>query len=73
MLAGIKFVHLPMSSSALDPPSPIALSKSSRSPALWLIKRVLVDNWDNDRAVEEAAQLGLTNPALKKVGARRAP
>jgi hypothetical protein len=25
----------------------------------------MIDKWDNDRAVEEATQLGLTNPALK--------
>jgi hypothetical protein len=33
---------------------------------MWLIKRVLVDKWDTDRAAEESAQLGLTNPGLKK-------
>ena len=30
-----------------------------------MIKRVLVDKWDTDRAVEEATQLGLTSSGLK--------
>jgi hypothetical protein len=33
---------------------------------MWLIKRVLVDGWDPDRAMEEATALGLSNEALKK-------
>jgi hypothetical protein len=32
---------------------------------MWLIKRVLIDKWDNDRASEEASQLGLTSQPLK--------
>jgi hypothetical protein len=32
---------------------------------MWMIKRVLIDKWDNDRAAEEATQLGLTSSALK--------
>jgi uncharacterized protein (TIGR01244 family) len=80
-LAGIKFVHLPMSSSAPDPavadrfikiitepgtePAFIHCASGNRAAAMWLIKRVLIDKWDNDRALEEAAQLGLTSPVLK--------
>jgi uncharacterized protein (TIGR01244 family) len=80
-LAGINFMHLPMSSSAPDPavadrflkimaepgtePAFIHCASGNRAAALWLIKRVIIDKWDNDRAVEEATQLGLTNPALK--------
>ena len=37
----------------------------NRAAAMWFIKRVLIDKWDNDRASEEAAQLGLGNQALK--------
>ena len=33
---------------------------------MWLIKRVLVDGWETDRAMEEATALGLANEALKK-------
>ena len=32
---------------------------------MWMIKRMLVDGWDADRASTEAAGLGLTNQALK--------
>ena len=32
---------------------------------MWLIKRIVVDKWDVDRAMAEAEALGLTNPALK--------
>ena len=32
---------------------------------MWLIKRVLVDKWDNDRALEEAGQLGSMSPVMK--------
>jgi|WetSurMetagenome_2_1015567.scaffolds.fasta_scaffold05495_9 hypothetical protein len=33
---------------------------------MWFIKRVILDNWTTDRAMEEAAQLGLTSEPLKK-------
>ena len=33
---------------------------------MWLIKRVLVDRWELNRAMEEATALGLTNEAVKK-------
>jgi hypothetical protein len=33
---------------------------------MWLIKRVLVDGWQMDRAMEEATALGLTNEAMKQ-------
>lgn len=33
---------------------------------MWLIKRVLVDGWDVNRAVEEATALGLTNESMKR-------
>jgi hypothetical protein len=32
---------------------------------MWMIKRALIDKWDTDKASEEAAQLGLTNPQMK--------
>ena len=79
--AGINFVHLPFNGNAPDAavadqfiktitepgnqPAFIHCSSGNRAATMWLIKRVLVDNWDNDRASEEAAQLGLTNQALK--------
>lgn len=33
---------------------------------MWLIKRVLVDGWKLDPAMEEATALGLTNQTVKK-------
>ena len=79
--AGINFVHLPLSGSAPDPavadrflqvitepgnqPALIHCASGNRAAAMWFIKRVLIDKWDNDRAIEEATQLGLTSSALK--------
>ena len=79
--AGINFVHLPLSGSMPDPavadrflkviaepgnqPAFIHCASGNRAAAMWLIKRVLIDKWDNDRAAEEATQLGLTSSALK--------
>jgi hypothetical protein len=33
---------------------------------MWLIKRVLVDGWDLNRATEEATALGLSSPQVKQ-------
>src|SRR5579871_4585994 len=79
--AGIKFVHLPLNGAMPDPavadrfmktiteagtePAFIHCASGNRAAAMWMIKRALVDKWDNDRASEEAAQLGLTSQALK--------
>src|SRR5215467_11856155 len=79
--AGIKFFHLPFNGSAPDPavvdqflkamsekgnePAFIHCASGNRASAFWLIKRVLVDKWDIDRASAEAADLGLTNQGLK--------
>ena len=79
--AGITFVHIPFNGSTPDPavadqfmktitdpanqPAYIHCASGNRAAAMWLIKRVLVDKWDNDRAAEEATQLGLTSSALK--------
>jgi uncharacterized protein (TIGR01244 family) len=79
--AGINFVHLPFNGAMPDPavadqflkivttpgnqPAFIHCASGNRAAALWMIKRVLIDKWDNDHAVEEATQLGLTAPGLK--------
>jgi uncharacterized protein (TIGR01244 family) len=79
--AGIKFVHLPLNGAMPDPavadnflkiiaepgtePAFIHCASGNRAAAMWLIKRVLIDKWDTDRASDEAAQLGLTSPVLK--------
>ena len=33
---------------------------------MWLMKRVMVDKWDVDKALEEATALGLANETLKQ-------
>ncbi|MGD1072462.1 MAG: sulfur transferase domain-containing protein [Bryobacteraceae bacterium] len=79
--AGIRFVHLPFDGAAPDAavvdrflktivepgcqPAFIHCSGGNRAAMMWFIKRVLIDKWDNDRAMDEAAQLGLISPALK--------
>ena len=79
--AGINFVHIPFNGGMPDPavadrfiqvittvgnqPAFIHCASGNRAAAMWLIKRVLIDKWDNDRAMEEATQLGLTSPVLK--------
>jgi uncharacterized protein (TIGR01244 family) len=79
--AGINFVHLPLSGTAPDPavadrflkiiaepgnqPAFIHCASGNRAAAMWLIKRVLIDKWDNDRALGEATQLGSISPVMK--------
>ena len=46
-------------------PAFIHCASGNRAAAMWLIKRVLIDKWDNDRALEEAAQLGSISPVMK--------
>jgi uncharacterized protein (TIGR01244 family) len=79
--AGITFLHIPFDGSAPDPavadrfmtaittpanqPAFIHCASGNRAAAMWMIKRVLIDKWDNDRAIEEATQLGMTSQAMK--------
>jgi uncharacterized protein (TIGR01244 family) len=79
--AGINFIHLPLNGAMPDPavvdqflkvvtapgnqPSFIHCASGNRAAAMWMIKRALVDKWDNDRAFEEANQLGTISPAMK--------
>ena len=79
--AGINFVHLPLNGNMPDPavadrflriiaesgnqPAFIHCASGNRAAAMWLIKRVLIDKWDNDRALEEAGQLGSMSPVMK--------
>jgi uncharacterized protein (TIGR01244 family) len=79
--AGINYVHLPFNAASPDPmlaerflaavttpanqPAFIHCASGNRAAALWLIKRVVVDKWDVERASAEATALGLTNPSLK--------
>ena len=79
--AGIKFFSIPFNNAMMDPavvdqflktitgpgnqPAFIHCASGNRAAGMWLVKRVLVDKWDVEKASEEAAGLGLTNAALK--------
>jgi uncharacterized protein (TIGR01244 family) len=79
--AGINFIHLPLSVANPDPtvvdrflaavtnpannPAYIHCGGGSRAAAMWMIKRVEVDKWDEERAMKEAEALGLANPTVK--------
>jgi uncharacterized protein (TIGR01244 family) len=78
---GINFIHLPFNEAAPDltvvdgflkavtapanQPAFVHCASGNRASAMWMIKRMLVDKWDEDRAGTEAAALGLTKPSLK--------
>jgi uncharacterized protein (TIGR01244 family) len=80
--AGLKFVHLPFNSSSPDEsvvdefikvvtdpanqPVFINCGSASRVGAVWLAKRMLVDKWQEARALEEAKFIGLSNETLQK-------
>lgn len=79
--AGLRFIHLPFNAGAPDPmlvdkfiaavtdpknqPAFIHCASANRAAALWMVKRMVVDKWDADRAATEAAALGMTSPALR--------
>lgn len=80
--AGIRYVHLPFNTASPDPaivegflkavtdpanqPAFVHCASGNRAAALWMVKRLLVDGWDTDRATSEATALGMTSPALKQ-------
>ena len=79
--AGIRFVHLPFNAAMPDPavvdsflkavttpqnqPAFVHCASGNRAAALWMVKRMLLDDWDAERAGTEATALGLTSSALK--------
>jgi len=79
--AGMKFYNIPFNNAAPDPavvdrflltisqpgnqPAFIHCASGNRAAAMWFVKRVLLDNWDIERAGAEAASLGLGNATLK--------
>lgn len=79
--AGIRYVHLPLNGASPDTavvdqflqavadpggqPVFIHCASGNRAAAMWMIKRLVVDGWEADKASEEAAALGLTSAALK--------
>jgi uncharacterized protein (TIGR01244 family) len=80
--AGVNYVHIPFAGAMADPsvvdtfltavtnpanePAFIHCASGNRAAAMWLVKRVQIDKWDVNKAGEEAAGLGLTNPQLKQ-------
>jgi protein tyrosine phosphatase (PTP) superfamily phosphohydrolase (DUF442 family) len=80
--AGINFYSIPFSGQQPDPavadkfldtitapgnePAYIHCAAGNRAGAMWMIKRLSVDHWEEERAYTEAAALGLTSPALKQ-------
>jgi len=79
--AGLKYISLPVNTASPDPAmverflsvivepanQPVFLhcASANRAAAFWMIKRIVVDKWDDAKATEEATALGLTNAALK--------
>jgi uncharacterized protein (TIGR01244 family) len=80
--AGLKYVHVPVRGAGPEPASVEAFLAAVQDPAnqpmyihcgtanrvgaMWLIKRVLVDGWDTDRALAEATTIGLTSANLRE-------
>jgi uncharacterized protein (TIGR01244 family) len=78
---GMKYIHIPFDTAKPDPalvdnflaavsdksnqPVYIHCGSANRVGAVWMIKRVLQDGWDTQKAQEEAEAIGLTNPKLK--------
>jgi len=85
--AGLTFIHLPFDASAPDPmlvdrflaavtdpknqPVFIHCASANRAAALWMIKRMVIDRWDEERAAAEATALGLVSPALRTFAVRQ--
>ena len=79
---GLNYFSIPFNAAAPDPslvptflaavtkpanqPAFIHCAGGGRAASMWLIKRMQVDGWDEQKAVEEATALGLTNPRLKQ-------
>jgi len=75
--AGMKYVHLPFNIQSPDPrlvddfvaavtlpanqPAYVHCAAGGRAAAMWMIKRVLADHWDEPRALTEANALGLND------------
>src|SRR5919205_3080450 len=80
--AGIRFYNIPFNGQQPDPavadkfldtitahgnePAYIHCAAGNRAAAMWMIKRMVVDHWDEDRAAQEAKALGMTSAALKQ-------
>mgnify|MGYP000875202378 CR=1 FL=1 len=78
--AGLKYIHIPFRApndettetflaAIADPsnqPAYIHCASANRVGAMWFIKRVKQDGWDQDRALAEAETIGLRSERLKE-------
>jgi uncharacterized protein (TIGR01244 family) len=80
--AGINFFNIPFNGQSPDPavadqfiatitapgnePAYIHCAAGNRAAAMWMVKRLVVDHWDADRAAQEAQALGMTSATLKQ-------
>lgn len=80
--AGVRYIHLPFRVASPDAdlvdrfieavgdpknqPVFIHCGTANRVAALWMIKRVKVDTWPVEKALDEAVAIGLTSDGLKK-------
>jgi len=80
--AGLTFIHVPFKGTApedavadeflkvvadtTNQPLFINCGSANRVGAMWLIKRMVIDKWEQDKAVEEAKAIGLSSAALEK-------
>jgi uncharacterized protein (TIGR01244 family) len=79
--AGINYTHIPFNVSAPAPdtvdrflaavtkpentPAFIHCAGGGRAATMWAIKRMQVDGWDQQKALDEAVALGMNNERLK--------
>ena len=80
--AGLKYFHVPFNGGSPDPkaadafiaaitspgaePAFIHCSGGNRASTMWMIKRMVVDRWDAERATKEAIDLGQTSVPLRQ-------
>lgn len=79
---GLNYVHIPFSAGSPDPkavdtflatiadkanqPVFIHCASAQRVGTVWLVKRVLQDDYSVEKATDEAHKIGLSNPGLEK-------
>jgi uncharacterized protein (TIGR01244 family) len=80
--AGIRYYWIPFNGAMPDPavadkfldalatqgsqPAFIHCASGNRAAVMWMIKRMVVDHWDAERAGQEATALGMTSAALRQ-------
>jgi uncharacterized protein (TIGR01244 family) len=80
--AGLRYFHVPFNGASPDPkaadafvaaitspgaePAFIHCSGGNRAATMWMIKRMVVDRWDVERATKEAMALGQTSAPLRE-------